>query len=125
MFEKRTALFTLYSIFLFTSCSDPKIEGKYFSEDEYSYIEFVESKTDTLFAKHCFVMASGNRIDCCVDDISINLIKSGKNTYSGKLHSCYDQEYYDMELSMSSRESRVSIDDSYPFIKSWLFKKSN
>jgi|APIni6443716594_1056825.scaffolds.fasta_scaffold1206325_1 hypothetical protein len=93
-------------LILFVSCSIKTHSenfpiGKFESVSGEFSIEIKESN-DSLKATHCFVFSNGNVIDCCLDDISINLSRKSETEYQGLFHSCYDENDHEIKLNYNN-----------------------
>jgi len=68
------------------------------------FLEFYKNTKDSLsfYGQHVFVFYNGNRIDfCSSDDTTLSIIHKD-NKYFGSFQSCYENEVYDIEISIIS-----------------------
>ena len=73
-----------------------------------------------LLGLHCLTTPDGNRIDCCLDSISISAV--GYNDFFfGKLHSCYDDQNYSIRLLLSLPNLTIIFEsEEHPFLNDSL-----
>jgi hypothetical protein len=73
-----------------------------------------------LMGLHCLTTSDGNRIDCCLDSISISVVRQNDFFY-GKLHSCYDDNDYSIKLLLSTTNLTIIFDsEEHPFLNDSL-----
>lgn len=90
--------------------------GKYYSIDSLLLVE-VQSVSDSLIGKHCFVSFDGSKIDCCLIP-SLFLKENGTNIFTGKMTSCLNNENYNIILTFK-HDSLIFViqDDNHEFVK--------
>ena len=103
--EKKYFITAILAITLFLSCNhkvysiknDEKEYKKYYSKDSLSVLELKEIN-DSLIGQQCFTTFDGKKTDCCLNSQSLLLKKTSINTFSGKMKSCYDENFHEIEI---------------------------
>lgn len=65
---------------------------------------------------HCMTAFNGNRIDCCLDSISIT-VTGQDGVLVGNMHSCYDDQDYPIKLQLSGKTLTLTFGhEEHPFL---------
>jgi hypothetical protein len=69
---------------------------------------------------HCLVSLNGERIDCCLDTTSIQIL-GYRGRLSGKLNSCYDDHIYEIDVQYDSIKMVIRFNkENHMFLESPL-----
>jgi len=117
---KKFIILFIISGFLMFGCQQKNTNSKEFIIGSWNYIHNSSSQdysltldleNDTLIGNHCFIANNGNKIDCAGENDFTLTCKKNNDLFSGKFHSTYSNNYYNLTLKFSNDTLILNLDN--------------